>query len=64
MANTDKHIVLACDPDEGVWAVVLQTDDAAKAVQFWQDNIDDPSLRIRIFTGDFINFSTEEATDG
>lgn len=62
MAKTDKFLVLACDPEEGQWTILMQTDDADKLLDYWNDNEADPSLRITINTADFITFGTEEET--
>ena len=55
-SKTDKFLVLACDPDEGKWSVIFQSDSADDTLDFWQDNPEDPSPRIAINTADFITF--------
>lgn len=54
--NPNRYLVLATDPDTVDWTILLQTSDADVALDYWQDNQDDPSLRIAINTGDFITF--------
>lgn len=56
MATSDKFIILAADPDEGVWSIVLQTTDQDQALDFWAKNQNDPSKRIMLNTADFITF--------
>lgn len=58
MATQDKILILAADPDEGVWSIVLQTDDKNEVLEFWERQPKDTSKRIQINTGDFIDFPT------
>lgn len=59
--KADRYLILATDPENVDWTILLQTDDADEALDFWQDNKDDPSLRIAINTGDFITFDPSRA---
>lgn len=63
--NPDRYLILATDPEEINWSILLQTTDVDEALDFWKDNKADPSLRIMINTSNFITFEVdEEESDG
>lgn len=59
MATIDKLLVLACDPNEGQWSIVLQTDNPDEAIEFWENQPKDNSRRITINTASYITFPIE-----
>lgn len=63
--NPHKHLILAADPDDGEWSILLETENKDQAAHFWDNMETDPSLRIAIYTGDFITFpvTPEESDD-
>lgn len=54
----DKWLVLVGDPETGAWSLVSQTLDEAPARNFEQEMTEggDPSPRIVIYSGDFVQF--------
>lgn len=51
-----RFVILAQDPDEKLWSVVHQSDEADGALDFWKEVPDDPSDRIMLDTEQFVYF--------
>jgi hypothetical protein len=56
------YLLLVADPEENVWSVIAQTDDANDIIDEIEKH--DPSLRIVINTETFITFDVREHGDG
>jgi len=56
------YLLLAADPDENVWTILLQSDSADDLIDEIQS--EDHSHRIVINTENFITYDTKEAGDG
>lgn len=61
--NPNRYLILATDPEKVEWSILLETEDADEALDYWSDNKADPSLRVFINTGDFITFQPEAGGD-
>jgi hypothetical protein len=58
-----SYLILAADPVEKKWSIVHQSEDINLALDYWNDQPKDESLRITVNTDDFITFDTEEVKD-
>lgn len=56
------YLLLVADPEEKVWSIIAQSDDADEIIDEVQEH--DPSLRIVINTETFITFDIKEHGDG
>lgn len=56
------YLLLAADPEEKVWSVIAQSDDADEIIEAIDQG--DPSLRIAINTENYITYDVREETDG
>lgn len=56
------YILLAADPEEKIWTVIAQSEDADEILE--EIDKGDPSLRIAINTDNYITYDTrEESSD-
>lgn len=58
--KSDRYLILASDPDDVQWTILLETENADEALDYWTENKGDPSVRIFINTGDYITFDPNE----
>ena len=59
----NQFVILACDPEEGVWTIVHQTNNKHQADGFWEDFPHDPSYRIMLDVSNFVVFPPPEKED-
>lgn len=58
MPNPHKFLLLAADPEEGVWSIIAQSDNPDIILD--AIGMGDPSLRIPINTQDYVTFDPRE----
>ena len=59
----NQFVILACDPEEGVWSIVHQTSQKDSAEKFWEDMPGDESFRINLDVSNYVVFPPVEPED-